>query len=166
MKSKKVYLTDFEIKILKNKFLSTFSWNHKKVEYILNSGSENREIILFIFITENMNRGGILNYTLERLILFLFPNFIKRYNLSIGSFQMKPSFLEFYAPYIDISKLFNLDYCILVLDNFLKYTNYLATDQQLSLYHSGKIDICYKSTHIYIYLYKWFENYFINMKSQ
>lgn len=67
---------------------------------------------------------------------------------------MKPSFLDFYAPYIDISKFFDLDYCILVLDNFLAYTNYL------------EIDNCCKSTHIYIYLYKWFENYFINMKNQ
>lgn len=166
MKNKKVYLTDFEIKVLKNNFSSTFLWNQKKVEYILNSGSKNRKIILFIFITENMNRGGILNHTLERLILFLFPNFIKRYNLSIGPFQMKPSFLDFYAPYIDISKFFDLDYCILVLDNFLAYTNYLEIDQQLSLYHSGEIDNCCKSTYIYIYLYKWFENYFINMKNQ
>ncbi|PTI62015.1 hypothetical protein, partial [Staphylococcus xylosus] len=135
MKNEKVYLTDFEKKALKNDFLSIFLWNQKKVKYILNSGSENREIILFIFIIENMNRGEILNYTLEKLLLFLFPNIIKRYDLSIGPFQMKPSFLKFYAPYIDISKFFDLDYCILILDNFLAYTKYLETDQQLSLYH-------------------------------
>lgn len=163
MKNKEFYLTDFEIKVLKNDFSSTFLWNQKKVEYILNSGSENRKIILFIFIIENMNRGGILNYTLEKSILFLFPDFIKRYDLSIGPFQMKPSFLEFYAPYIDISKFFDLDYCILILDNFLAYTNYLEIDQQLSLYHSGEIDNYYKSTQIYIYLYNWFKSHFINL---
>lgn len=160
-KKQKFYITDFEKKNLKNNFCSTFLWNHKKIEYILNSSSENREIILFIFIIENMNRGGILNYTFEKVILFLFPNLLKRYDLSIGPFQIKPSFLKFYAPNIDISKTFDLDYCILILDNYLTHTNHLEIEQQLSLYHSGEIENEYKSTQIYIYLYIWFKNHFV-----
>ncbi|MFZ8013998.1 hypothetical protein ACO1DJ_11270 [Staphylococcus epidermidis] len=160
MKNKKVYLTNFEKKVLKNDFHSTFLWNYKKVEHILNNSSENKKFILFIFIIENMNRGNIFNYIFEKALLFLFPNLVKKYDLSIGPFQMKPSFLELYAPYVDISKFFDLDYCILVLDNFLAYTNYLESGQQLSLYHSGESENDCKSTHIYIYLYKWFKNNF------
>lgn len=86
MKNKKVYLTNFEKKVLKNDFHSTFLWNYKKVEHILNNSSENKKFILFIFIIENMNRGNIFNYIFEKALLFLFPNLVKKYDLSIGPF--------------------------------------------------------------------------------
>ncbi|MGZ9551686.1 hypothetical protein ACXXHV_11735 [Staphylococcus epidermidis] len=160
MKNKKVYLTDFEKKVLKNDFYSTFLWNYKKVEYILNNSSKNQKFILFIYIIENMNRGGFFNYIFEKALLFFLPNLVIKYDLSIGPFQIKPSFLKFYAPYVNINKFFDLDYCILILDTFLARTNYLESDQQLSLYHSGEINNNYKSTYVYIYMYKWFENHF------
>ncbi len=160
IKFERINITNFEKKILKNKFSSTFLWNHKKIEYIKNSDSKNKKIIIFIFIIENINRGGFLNHTLEKLLVILFPNLVKKYNLSVGLFQIKYSFLKLYAPDIDIKNVFNLNHCILALDNFLNHTNYLEVPEQISLYHSGQIKNEYRSTHIYIYLYKWFDKHF------
>lgn len=159
-RKEKIYLSSLEERVLKNEFISVYFWNKKKVEYILTSNSKYSELISFIFIVEKMNRGNILYFMSEKFFTFTFPKLLLKYDFSVGLFQIKPSFLNVYAEYVNLNKLYNLDYCISVLDNFLKSTDYLDVSQQISLYHSGEINSEVESTKIYIYLHEWFTNYF------
>ncbi len=65
--------------------------------------------------------------------------------------------LSLYAPYSSLNEIFNIDYCIAILDNFFEENNDLNVYQKLSLYHSGEIDNEYRSTKIYINLYEWYK---------
>ena len=72
---------------------------------------------------------------------------------------MKYSFVKLYKPYSSLNEIFNIDYCIAILDNFFEENNDLNVYQKLSLYHSGEIDNEYRSTKIYINLYEWYKKH-------
>lgn len=150
-------LTKKEETILTKKFESVMLLRQRQVNEILQKKNKNKYIILYIYIIEYMNRGGISTYIFEKCLCILMPKLIEYFDFSIGPFQMKYSFVKLYAPYSSLNEIFNIDYCIAILDNFFEENNDLNVYQKLSLYHSGEIDNEYRTTKIYINLYEWYK---------
>lgn len=115
-------LTKKEETILTEKFESVMLLRQRQVNEILQKKNKNKYLILYIYIIEYMNRGGISTYIFEKCLCILMPKLIEYFDFSIGPFQMKYSFVKLYKPYSSLNEIFNIDYCIAILDNFLKKT--------------------------------------------
>ena len=89
----------------------------RQVNEILQKKNKNKYLILYIYIIEYMNRW-YFNLHFEKCLCILMPKLIEYFDFSIGPFQMKYSFVKLYAPYSSLNEIFNIDYCIAILDNF------------------------------------------------
>ncbi len=89
-------LTKKEETILTEKFESVMLLRQRQVNEILQKKNKNKYLILYIYIIEYMNRGGISTYIFEKCLCILMPKLIEYFDFSIGPFQMKYSFVKLY----------------------------------------------------------------------
>ncbi len=152
---------DKHFKYLTSLIENSMIYNSEKLKIILKK-SINPRLTSLIFLVENINRGDYLTRSIEVLLIKLAPNFVVKFDLSIGPFQIKYSFANnLMGTPIDITKLLDLSFSIHLINKFIKqYAGHYNSTQLIRLYHSGDVEDTSVSSQIYIELYKWFEKNF------
>lgn len=149
------------IQKIKRELDQTVYYKEKELKFIKNH-SIKYKLTSLIFMVEIMNRGDFLTNKLESLLVKLFPNFVIYKDMSIGPFQIKPSFKDKmgYNSY-SVDKLLEFKFSLDLINEFIKkYENTYSDYELIKLYHSGDIKDNSASSQIYIELYKWvMQNY-------
>lgn len=149
------------IQMIKRELDQTMYYREKELEFI-KKHSIKHKLTSIIFLVEIMNRGDFLTNKLENLLVKLCPNFVIHKDMSIGTFQIKPSFKDKMGyNSCSLEKLLEFKFSVNLINEFIKKYKNTYTDYELiKLYHSEDIEDNNLSSQIYIELYKWFvQNY-------
>lgn len=117
---------------------------------------ENKNLILAIYLTEQLHRGGVTISIIEKILAKYFSKLLLKLDYSIGPFQIKPSFSKKYGDSdFEIIDLFCYKKCIVLLKEFLEFNNELDDLQLINLYHSGQYHYTFHETIMYQSLYEY-----------
>ncbi|REH94581.1 hypothetical protein DOS70_08495 [Staphylococcus felis] len=127
---------------------------HKKVNYI-NNNTSNSVLFLTIFLVEMTFRGDFTIKIMESILAKYFKRIVVKRDLSIGPFQLKPSFVEkYYKNQWQVIDLMDIDFSIVVLELFITAHHTLSDEELIVLFHSGESITKYEDTNVYLYILK------------